>query len=215
VSSLTHEESIAATHAVSIEVRGARRIDWQRISLLLGGMVFAVGNLLHPLEHNDAAYDSATWKAAHLTILFSIPMLILGLPIVHRRLMNGVALRVATIAVAASVVGLVGIAPGSVIETFVAPMIGHAAMEELESGGMGVVNGLFGSAFLGGTLALGWAVRRARVRPRWTGPVLITSAVLLVGCMGATGPAVGVVIIASTMAYGLSLTAVAATSTTR
>jgi hypothetical protein len=33
--------------------------------------------------------------------------------------------------------------------------------------------------------------------------------------MGATGPAVGVVIIASTMAYGLSLTAVAATSTTR
>ena len=60
--------------------------DWQRISLFVGGIMFAVGNMLHPLEHKDAAYESATWEAAHLTIFFSLPLLVLGLPYLHRRL---------------------------------------------------------------------------------------------------------------------------------
>ena len=62
------------------------RRDWQRISLFLGGIMFAVGNMLHPLEHKDAAYESATWEAAHLTIFFSLPLLVLGLPYLQRRL---------------------------------------------------------------------------------------------------------------------------------
>ena len=51
--------------------------DYQRLSLIAGGVLFAIGNLLHPLQHNDAAYESATWEAAHLTIFFSIPLLVL------------------------------------------------------------------------------------------------------------------------------------------
>ena len=135
----------------------ARPREWQRTALFAGGLAFALGNLLHPLEHNDAAYDAATWQAAHLMIFFSLPLLILGLPALHRQLVGRVSGRLATIAVAASVVGLIGIAPGTVIEAFVAPMVGHEAMETLESGGMGVVNGLMGSAYLGGTI-LYWAV---------------------------------------------------------
>ena len=172
-------------------------------------MLFAVGNLLHPLEHSDAAYDSTTWEAAHLTIFFSLPMLVLGLPVLHRRLTERMDGRLATIAVVATVVGLIGIAPGTIIEAFVAPAIGHEAMTDLESGGMGAVNALLGSAYLGGTLALGWVVRKGGLRPRWAGPVLAVSAVVLLAVMGATGPAAGVVIIAATAAYGLTLSALA------
>ena len=105
------------------------------------------------------------------------------------------------------IVGLIAIAPGTIIETFVAPSIGHEAMTELESGGMGVVNGICGLAFIGGTVALGWAVHRARLRPRWVGPSLMVAAVVLVAVMTATGPAAGAAIIAATAVYGLALAA--------
>jgi hypothetical protein len=183
--------------------------DWQRTSLAAGGVLFAIGNLLHPLQHTEAAYRSATWEAAHLTIFASLVLLILGLPLLHRRLVCRVNPRLATIAVAASVAGLIGIAPGTIIEAFVAPTIGHAAMEDLESGGFGVVNALLGSAFLGGTITLGWAVRKAGLSPRRAGQTLIVAAVAMVLVMGSTGPVAGVVIIAATAAYGLSLTALA------
>ena len=185
------------------------RRDWQRVSLFLGGIMFAVGNMLHPLEHKDAAYESATWEAAHLTIFFSLPLLVLGLPYLQRRLAARTDSRLATFAIAASMAGLIGIAPGTIIETFVAPMIGHEAMTELESGGMGAVNALLGGAYLGGTIALGWVVRRAKLRPRGAGTSLIASAVVLFGMMTATGPAAGVVIIVSTMIYGIALSALA------
>ena len=172
-------------------------------------MLFAIGNLLHPLQHNDAAYESATWEAAHLTIFFSIPLLVLGMPVLHRLLSARIGRRLSAFSVAASVVGLIGIAPGTIIETFVAPMIGHHAMTELESGGMGLVNAILGVAYLGGTIALGWVVRRCKLRPRGAGTSLIVSAVVLLGMMTATGPAAGVVVIVSTMIYGIALSALA------
>src|SRR4029077_196931 len=119
-----------ATTTSEHSVPTPRRGDWQRTSLFAGGVLFAVGTLLHPLEHNDAAYHSATWQAAHLTIFFSMPLLVLGLPYLHRQLAGRVSPRVASIAVAASMAGLIGIAPGTIIETFVAPLIGHHEMHE-------------------------------------------------------------------------------------
>jgi hypothetical protein len=183
--------------------------DWQRASLIIGGVLFAVGNMLHPLQHSDSAYEAATWEAAHLTIFFSIPMLVLGLPFLHRRLTARIDGRLATIAVSASIAGLIGIAPGTIIETFVAPMIGHEAMTELESGGFGAVNAVLGSAYLCGSLSLGWVVRKARLLPRWAGPALIASTVALVAVMGSTSAAAGVVIIVATSVYGLTLSALA------
>ncbi len=132
----------ASGPAEAVPTSGRR--DWQRVSLFVGGIMFAVGNMLHPLEHKDAAYETATWEAAHLTIFFSLPLLVLGLPYLHRRLAAHTDSRLATFAVAASMAGLIGIGPGTIIETFVAPMIGHEAMTELESGGMGAVNAILG-----------------------------------------------------------------------
>jgi hypothetical protein len=202
-------ESLSVASATDAR-RSALRRDWQRVALFSGGVVFAAGNLLHPLQHNDDAYRSSTWEAAHLTIFLSLPLLVLGLPYLHRQLSARIGSRLSTISVAASVVGLIGIAPGTVIEAFVAPMVGHDAMKELESGGMAALNGLLGGCYLGGTIALGWAVRRARLRPRWTGYALIASAVVLVGVMSSTSAVAGAIIIAATMAYGLSLAALAA-----
>ena len=197
------------THESHASFKTEGRSDWQRISLFVGGVAFAVGNLLHPLEHNDAAYHSATWQAAHLTIFFSLPLLVLGLPVLARRLMASNRAPLGVFAVAASVVGLIGIAPGTVIEAFVAPMIGHHAMEDLEAGGLGTVNAILGCAYLGGTLSLGWALTRAALRPRWAGPSMLLGAVVLLGVMSATGPAAGVVIISATVFYGLALSALA------
>jgi hypothetical protein len=120
--------------------------------------------------------------------------------------------RLSSFAVSASIAGLIGIAPGTVMEAFVAPMIGHAAMTDLESGGMGAINAILGGAYLGGTIALGWVVNRAKLRPRWAGPAILASAVVLFGVMSATGPVAGVVIITATVVYGLSLSALAARS---
>jgi hypothetical protein len=187
----------------------ARRRDWQAITLFLGGVVFAVGNLLHPLEHDDAAYHATTWQAAHLIIFASLPLLVVGMPALYRYLAGRVGHRLTVFAVVATVVGLIGIGPGAIIETFVAPMIGHEAMEHLEAGGMAVVDGIFGIAFLSGTLALGWAVYRAGVRPRWSGPTIMAGAVVLLAVMNATGRAAGVAIITATVLYGLALAALA------
>ena len=205
---IDHTETIAASRSAETVPTPVHR-DWQRVSLFVGGIMFAVGNMLHPLEHEDAAYESATWEAAHLTIFFSLPLLVLGLPYLQRRLAAHTDSRLAAFAVAASMAGLIGIGPGTIIETFVAPMIGHHAMTELESGGMGAVNAILGVAYLGGTIALGWVVRRCKLRPRGAGTSLIASAVVLLGMMTATGPAAGVVIIASTMIYGIALSALA------
>jgi hypothetical protein len=82
-------------------------------------------------------------------------------------------------------------------------------MTELESGGMGAVNALLGGFYLGGTITLGWVVRRCKLRPRGAGTSLIVSAVVLVGVMTATGPGAGVVVITATMVYGLALSALA------
>ena len=107
---LTDDPTITTNHAPAgaTAPRARPRRDWQAASLIAGGITFAAGNLLHPLEHNDAAYDAATWQAAHLMIFFSLPLLILGLPVLHRQLVGRVSGRLATIAVAASVVGLIG-----------------------------------------------------------------------------------------------------------
>jgi hypothetical protein len=194
------DKSISPAAAIAHPASATR--SWQGRLLVAGGAVFAVGNALHPLEHTDAAYRAPTWEAAHLLILASIPMLVLGLPAVARQLRGRVSDRMALLPVVAVMVGLIGIAPGCVIEAFVAPRIGSAAMDDLASGGMGLVDAAFGVAFLGGSLALGWALRRSGLRPTWAGPALMAVAAVLLVSMGLTGPVGGVVIIAATIAYG-------------
>ena len=81
-------------------------------------------------------------------------------------------------------------------------------MEDLTEGGMAVVDGLFGAAFLGGLVAVAWCARRARVSPAWAPITLLVATAALFPALGLTGKAVGVLIITATVIQGLSLTAI-------
>ena len=100
------QTEIADTIGASVpapSASSAPRLQWQPMALILGGLLFAAGNLLHPLQHNDAAYDAATWEAAHLTVFFSLPLLALGMPALYRCLKARGGSRLATWSVGASV----------------------------------------------------------------------------------------------------------------
>ncbi|WP_241831486.1 hypothetical protein [Parafrankia soli] len=61
----------------------------RRVLLGAGGVLFALGNLLHPLEHNEAAEQAATWSAAHLLFGIGGVLIAAGLPLLAGRLGPG------------------------------------------------------------------------------------------------------------------------------
>ncbi len=46
---IDHAGIISGSQSVETVPASSRR-DWQRVSLFVGGIMFAVGNMLHPLE---------------------------------------------------------------------------------------------------------------------------------------------------------------------
>ncbi len=205
---LTTEE-MKTTSAVELSATGPYR-TWSggRRCLIVGGVLFAAANLLHPLQHSESAYRYPTWELAHLVMLASLPFLLLGLPYLHHLLARTGHLRDANAAAVLTLLGLLGIAPSSAVEAFVAPEAGHAFMEQLQRGGYGGLIGAFGTAFLLGTVVLGVLVQRVRLGVPGLGPVLIASAVSLVVpvVLNMTeSRAAGVIVIASTSIYGLAV----------
>lgn len=170
-------------------------------ALGVGGLLFALGNLLHPLEHSEEAYLAATWTAAHLVIFASLPLLLLGLPRLACVLRERGAGLLGAIAYVLTVIGTVGIAPGLLIEAFIAPEIGFAAMTQIEAGAYGLVSSVLGVAWIASVLLLAAACRRARLGPIAVHVLLAVAALaLLVGAV--PGPIGGAIIIASTAVYG-------------
>jgi len=183
-----------------------RQLDGATWALGVGGLLFSVGNLLHPLEHADAAYVSPTWTAAHLIIFASLPMLILGLSSVGQVLRRREAGPITRVAVWLATVGLIGMAPGLLAEAFLAPQIGQAAMERLDATGFGVIGGILALAWVASSVVLAAACQRARFGPIWSRATLVVCSVALV--FGAVpGPVGGGVIIVATAAYGVAVAA--------
>src|SRR5262245_28152402 len=87
-------------------------------SLMAGGLLFALGNLLHPLEHNEAAYQAPTWEMAHVLIFLSLPLLALGLPGLAVELQRQRMGTLALVAIILSVVGLFALGPGLLAEAY-------------------------------------------------------------------------------------------------
>ena len=175
-------------------------------ALGVGGLLFSLGNLLHPLQHVDAAYRTPTWAVAHLAIFFSLPLLLLGLPSLDRALRARGAGSISRVAVWLAVVGLIGMAPGLLAEAHIAPELGQAAMQHLDTTGFGVVGGLLSMAWVASSLVLAVACHRAGFGPTWARVVLAVVAVALL--VGASPTAIGgMVIIVATAAYGVSIAA--------
>ena len=169
-----------------------------------GGFLFSLGNLLHPLEHNDAAYRAATWSTAHLFMFASLPLLLLGLPLLRRALRRRGEGTLAGAVLVLAVVGLIGMAPGLLVEAFIAPEVGHSVMARFEATGFGVITGLLPAAWVVSSALLAAACHRARFGPTWTRALLaVASVALMFGVV--PGPIGGVVIILATAAYGIAM----------
>jgi hypothetical protein len=175
------------------------------LALVAGGVLFAAGNLMHPLQHNDAAYEKPLWELAHVIILASIPLLLLGLPTLDRSLRRLGGRNLPPAVAVLSVVGFVGMAPGLLAEAFIAPEIGHAAMTKIEEGGFGTVSGALAVCWMASLPVLFFALRNARVAPapvRWA---FLVAGVALVTLGNGDSKLAGVVIIAATALYGLAM----------
>jgi hypothetical protein len=150
-----------------------------------GGVLFAAGNVLHPLEHSHAAHQAVTWEAAHLVFAAGGLLLAAGLPLLVE---TGDVIRrsrLASIAAVVLAVCFAGLAPGAWFEAFIAPLPGGVA-ETVEAGTAGSINTAIGFAWILGTLAFGIAMARGGMyrTVQWAGSALIAGAVVLVAGPG-------------------------------
>jgi hypothetical protein len=169
-----------------------------------GGVLFAAGNLLHPLEHTDQAEASPTWEAAHLLFGLGAVLLCAALPRLAGPLGTGKLARVSTAMVWAAML-LVPV--GAYFEVYVAPTLSEAAVKDIESSAIAFwsVSSLL---FILGSVLFGVAAFRVRA---WTLPVraaLVAGPLLLMAAPGLPGVD-GIWIIAGTTILGLGLAATA------
>ena len=192
-----------ARRPATISLRQLPGATW---ALGVGGLLFSLGNLLHPLQHVDAAHQAPTWAVAHLAIFFSLPLLLIGLPSLEQALRARGAGSISRAAIWLAVVGVIGMAPGLLAEAYLAPELGRAAMEHFEETGFGVVGGLLSMAWVASSLVLAIACHRAGFGPSWARGALAVVAVALL--VGAAPTAIGgMVIIVATAVYGVSIAA--------
>ena len=145
------------------------------LALTCGSALFAIGNLLHPIDHSPTSQASPTWEAAHVTMVLALMLMALGLPGVYARQ----AVRAGNLGLAGLVllfVGMIAIIPGLWHEAFVVPAIGPEAARAVEQGTGGRWHVIADTVFLVGHVAFGLATFRARVFPRAVANLLLVSA---------------------------------------
>ncbi|GAA2215024.1 hypothetical protein GCM10009850_104910 [Nonomuraea monospora] len=172
-----------------------------------GGILFAVGNVLHPLEHNEAAHSAPTWEAAHLVFALGGLLIAAGLPLCVALSRALQASKLATVGAVVLAVAFAALAPGAWFEAYVSPL--HGVAEQVEAGGGGAVNAAAGMVWMASLVAFGAGLAwRGGERPvRLAGVALLVAAVVLI--LGPGLPVVeGLVIIPATVVAGVGLLAV-------
>lgn len=210
-----------------------RDIRWRAYALIAGGVLFAVGNALHPLEHSEAAEQASTWAAAHLTFTVGAVLLAVGLGVVtsgwtgttDRRVSEGVGSGVtapppkagggiAQVATAARVLLYLGltlaIPIGAYHEIFVAPQLSHHEQHRIEDAALPVTGPLAAAFLLGVLLIAVCALIAPRPRMGRAAGALIVLAVLAMAAAEGLPGAEGLWIIPGTIVMGLVLAAAGA-----
>lgn len=170
------------------------------LCLVVGGVVFAVGNALHPLRHDAAAHEASTWLAAHLVFAVGSVLMAAGLGVLAARLAPS---RVATVGAGFLWLGLVLMPIGGVTEGYVAPAMGEA-YADLETSLLWFST-LAGTSTLLGPLLVAVGALKHRLLPVPVALALpgITFGGLAVGVL----PAEGYGIIPGTVLFGLGMAA--------
>ena len=170
------------------------------LSLVAGGVLFAVGNAMHPLRPDDAALSAPTWLAAHLTFGAGSLLMAAGIGVLFRRLAPS---RVAVVGLAVLWVGLVLMPIGSIVEGYVAPAMGHG-FHQLEAS-ITWFSMLAGTSAILCPVLVAIGALRHRLLPVPVALALpaITVGALLVGVL----PVEGYGIIPGTVVFGLGMAA--------
>jgi hypothetical protein len=170
------------------------------LAVTAGGVLFAVGNALHPMEHDEAAHSAATWVAAHVVFSAGALLIAAGVGALAARLRRS---RVATTGLAVLWTGLVLMPIGGYTEAYVAPAMHHgfAAVEEATLW----FSALAGTATLLGPLLIAVGALRNRLLPV---PVAVSLLALPVGgVLAGALPVEGWGIIPGTVVFGLGIAA--------
>lgn len=169
-------------------------------ALVTGGVLFAVGNALHPLRHDAAAHASSTCLASHLIFGIGSVLMAAGFGVLAARLAPS---RTASVGACVLWLGLVLMPIGGMTEGYVAPAMGEA-YHDLESS-MLWFSGLAGTSTLVGPLLIAIGALRMRLLPVPVALALpgITVGALAVGVL----PAEGYGIIPGTVVFGLGMAA--------
>ncbi|PRY39357.1 hypothetical protein LY71_12126 [Geodermatophilus tzadiensis] len=189
-----------ADHRPGLPLRG--------LAVTAGGLLFAAGNALHPMEHSAAAHSAATWVAAHVVFSAGALLIAAGAGALAARLAPS---RVATVGLAVLWVGLTLIPVGGYTEAYVAPALhdGFAAIEEATLW----FSALAGTATLLGPLLIAIGALRHRLLPA---PVALSLVALPVGgVLAGVLPVEGWGIIPGTVVFGLGIAAAGWSSRSR
>ena len=170
------------------------------MALVSGGVVFAVGNALHPLRHDAAALEAPTWLASHLVFGVGSLLMAAGLGALTQRMAPS---RVATVGLGVLWLGLVLMPIGSITEGYVSPAMG-ADYHELETSLLWF-SSLAGTSTLLGPLLIAIGAVTHRLLPLPVALALpgVTVGGLAVGVL----PAEGYGIIPGTVVFGLAMAA--------
>ncbi len=170
------------------------------MALVAGGVVFAVGNAMHPLRHDAAALEAPTWLASHLVFGVGSLLMAAGLGALTRRMAPS---RTATVGLGVLWLGLVLMPIGSITEGYVSPAMGEA-YSDLETSLLWF-SSLAGTSTLLGPLLVAIGALRHRLLPVPVALALpgITLGGLAVGVL----PAEGYGIIPGTVVFGLGMAA--------
>jgi len=170
-------------------------------SVIAGGVLFAVGNALHPMEHDDAALSAPTWAAAHVTFAAGALLVAGGTSVLAARLAPS---RVAQLGLGVLWLGLVLMPVSSALEAYVAPAMGSHAFHHLEES-IAWFSALAGLATLLGPVLMAIGAVRHRLLPRLVALALLGTTIGLL-----VSPAVakeGYALIPGTVVFGLGIAA--------
>ena len=181
------------------------RLRLSGAALLLGGVLFAIGNLLHPTTHSPSAHEATTWQAAHVTFMVGMIGILLGLPGLYGHLANRLGW-LGLVGYGAFFAGMAATLGGSWFEAFGVTSLDEASIHAVEHGSGVAFNVIGGLLFVGGQILLGIVFYRSRAVARLAAVVMVGAGiVLLVPVGGAESETAGILTIASTAALGLAL----------
>lgn len=157
----------------------AKLIRLSGLSSLLGGGLYALGALLHPVGEDLAAVNSPRWVPAHLVFWVSSTFILFGLVALFARQ----AEKTGWLGLVSFVLSFIGIALVGGLLFMVITIIPTIAAEvpELFEQAMTPPTLALGAVFVGyglGFILLGIATMRAGVLPRWSGGLLIIGVAL-------------------------------------